>query len=66
MFNHCFYYEGCICFDEHEPGEETDYLYVYSPEKNEWLAYHEKYERREFNGQTKIVVKKDGEDIIIF
>ena len=66
MFNECYYNEGCICFDEHEAGEETDYIYIYSPEKRNWVVYHEKYEQREFNGKTKIVVNKDGEDIIIF
>lgn len=66
MFNECFYDDGCIVFDEHMPGEEMDYIYVYSIEDKRWIAYHEEYEEREFNGETKIVVNKDGEDIIVF
>lgn len=66
MFNECFYSDGCICFDEHEPGEEMDFIYIYSVEEKKWIAYHEKFEQRELNGQTKIVVNKDGQDIIVF
>lgn len=66
MFNECFYSDGCIFFDEHQPGEEVDYIYAYSVEDKKWIAYHEKYEQRELNGHTKMVVNKDGKDIIIF
>lgn len=66
MFNECFYRDGCIFFDEHEPGEETDYIYVYDTKERKWIVYHEEYEQREVNGQTKIVVNKASEDIIVF
>ena len=66
IFNHCFFSGGHICFDKHIPGEETDYMYAYSIKNSNWTAYHEKYEGRKLNGQTKIVVRKDGNDIIIF
>ena len=66
MFNECFFSNGCICFDEHIPGEEVDYIYAYSVNEKKWVAYKEKYEERELDGQTKIVVKKDGQDIIVF
>ena len=66
MFNSCFYADGCIWFDEHLAGEETDYISAFSPEKKEWVVLHEKYEQRELNGKTKIVVQKDGEEIIVF
>lgn len=66
MFNSCFYSNGCICYDEHIPGEEKDYLYAYSVEEKRWVVYKELYETCELNGQTKIVVNKDGKDIIVF
>lgn len=66
MFNEVFFHDNCICFDEHEPGKEEDYIYIYSLSEKKWLQYHEKYENRELNGETKIVVNKDGHDIIVF
>lgn len=66
MFNECFFANDCICFDEHMPGEEIDYIYIYSVHEKKWLAYREQYEKRKLNGQTKIVVNKDGQDIIVF
>ncbi|MBQ8536453.1 MAG: WG repeat-containing protein [Clostridia bacterium] len=66
MFNSCFYTDGCIFFDEHIPGGGIDYIYVYSVVKGEWIAYREPYTEREYNGQKKMVVQKDGKDIIIF
>lgn len=66
MFNSCFFVDDCICFDEHIPGEEKDYLYVYSIEGNNWPVYKEQYEERELNGQKKVIVHKDGKDIIVF
>ena len=45
---------------------ERVYIYIYSLEKDEWIAYHERCENRESNGKTKMVVKKDGKDIIVF
>lgn len=66
MFNECFFTNDCICFDEHIPGEETDYIYIYSVNEKKWIAYREKYEERELNGKTKIVVNKDGQDIVVF
>lgn len=66
MFNECFYSNGCIFFDDHQPGEEIDYLYAYLIKEEKWVLYHEKYEQRRFNGKTKMVINRDGEDIIIF
>ena len=66
MFNSCFYADDCIFFDEHVPGGEIDYIYVYSIVKGEWIAYREPYTEREYNGQKKMVVQKDGKDIIVF
>ncbi len=66
MFNECFFANDCICFDEHIPGEETDYIYIYSIKDKKWIACKEKMEKRELNGETKIVINKNGEDIIVF
>ena len=66
MYNECFFANGCICFDKHIPGEGMDYIYVYSVSEKEWIAYNEKYVERELNGQKKVVVNKDGKDIIVF
>lgn len=68
IFNECFYTDGCIFFDKHNPGKEVDYIYVYDISEKKWIAYNEKYEKRELNGKTKIVVKtiEDGSDIIVF
>lgn len=66
MFNECYYTKQCICFDDHISGEEKDYIYVYSLKKKEWIYYKELYEERTLNGKSKIVVKKDGKDIVVF
>ena len=66
MFNECFFTNESICFDEHIPGKGIDYLYVYSIEEKKWIVYREPYEERELNGETKVVVNKDGKDIIVF
>ncbi len=66
MFNECFYSDGCIFFDKHMPNEEIDYIYVYSLIKQKWIVYNEKFKGRELDGQTKIVINKDGGDIILF
>lgn len=48
------------------PGEEIDHIYSYGLISKEWELYHEKYEGRTLNGDTKIIVNKDGKDIIVF
>ena len=66
MFNSCFYINNHIIFTEHIPGEEIDYIYSYGLISKEWELYHVKYEGRTLNGDTKIIVNKDGKDIIVF
>lgn len=66
MFNSCFYADGRIFFDEHVPGGEIDYIYVYSIAEGKWIAHREPYTEREYHGQKKMVVQKDGKDIIVF
>ena len=66
MFNECFFDNGNIVFCNHLPGEEKDYIYVYSTDENKWLYYEELVKEVEFNGETKIVVEKDGQEIIVY
>ena len=66
MFNECFYVDGCINFHEHVPGGELDYISVYSIDDEWWYVHKEPYEGREFNGKRKLIIQKDGQDIIIF
>ena len=66
MFNDCFYDNENIIFSKHIPGGEVDYVYIYSLKENKWIAHNEPVKGRELNGETKIVVNKDGKDIIVF
>lgn len=67
MFNECFIAENDILvFDVHEPGEEKDLIYAYDLHKKEYVVHGDVMEGRELNGETKIVVNKDGKDIIVF
>ena len=66
MFNDCVYQDGWICFDEHIPGKEVDYISIYSVKDQKWLVCHESYTERELNGETKLVINKDGQEIIVF
>lgn len=66
MFNDCYFENGNIIFCKHMPGEEKDYVSVYSTESDEWIYYDELVEEVEFNGETKIVVKKDDQEIIVY
>lgn len=66
MFNSCWYDDGRIIFMEHMAGEEVDYIYIYNLTTEKWEVYHEEYIGRTLNGKTKIVINKDGEDIIVF
>lgn len=66
MFNECLFTGTHIVFIEHNPGEEEDFIYAYSIERKEWDAVKEKLPPRTLNEKTKIVVNKDGQDIIIF
>ena len=67
MFNECFVTdENILVFDEHLPGEEKDLIYAYDLINKRYIAHGEPLEGRTYNGETKSVVNKDGEDIIIF
>ena len=67
MFNECFVADGDILvFMDHLPGEGEDLVYAYDLHNKEYLVYAESYTERTFNGESKVVVKKDGKDIIVF
>lgn len=66
MFNSCMYMDGQIVFDEHLAGEGTDVINVFDVTKHEWVLSDKILEKREFNGNTKLIVNKDGEDIVVF
>ena len=66
MFNSCFFRNGCICFDDHLPGEGVDLISIYSPAEHKWIAYREEYKERKFKGESKWIVNKDGEDYVLF
>ena len=67
MFNECFVADGDILvFDNHLPGEGKDLIYAYDLIEKKYIAHGDPVEGRTYNGETKAVVNKDGEDIIIF
>lgn len=67
MFNECFLTEGDILvFMDHLPGKGEDLIYAYDLRRKKFVAYAESYTERTLNGESKVVVNKDGQDIIIF
>ena len=67
MFNECFVNDNdVLVFDQHLPGEEKDLIYAYDLINKRYIAYEQPVEGRTFNGETKSVVNRDGEEIIVF
>jgi len=67
MFNECFVSDNdTLVFMDHLPGKEMDLLYVYDLNSEKYLVYKQEYTERTYNGQKKVVVNKDGKDIIVF
>lgn len=67
MFNECFVAEGDILvFMDHLPGKGEDLIYAYDLHGKKFVAYAESYTERTLNGESKVVVNKDGQDIIVF
>lgn len=67
MFNECFVADGDILvFMDHLPGKGEDLIYAYDLHNKKFVAYAESYTERTLNGESKIVVNKDGQDIIVF
>ncbi len=46
-------------------ADETHKFYVYDLLKKDWEYYHEQYEVT-LNGEDRVVVNKDGHEIVIF
>lgn len=66
MFNEMFVEDDNLIFVEHLPGEGTDLIYVYNLSSKCFVIHGETYTERTFNGESKVVVNKDGLDIIVF
>lgn len=67
MFNECFVADGDILvFMDHLPGKGEDLIYAYDLHSKKYVAYAESYTERTLNGESKVVVNKDGQDIIVF
>ncbi|MGI6029155.1 MAG: WG repeat-containing protein [Candidatus Heteroscillospira sp.] len=67
MFNECFVDENdLLVFVNHLPGEGEDLIYVYDLQEKKFIAYADSYTERTFNGQSRVVVQRDGHDIIVF
>ena len=67
MFNECFVADGDILvFMDHLPGKGEDLIYAYDLHGKKYVAYAESYTERTLNGESKVVVNKDGQDIIVF
>ena len=57
---------GVLVMIDHQPGEGFDYIYAYDLTCEKWIVQKEKYTERKINGQNKMIVNKDGKDIIVF
>ena len=67
MFNECFVADGDILvFMDHLPGKGEDLIYAYDLHDKKFVAYAESYTERTLNGESRVVVNKDGQDIIVF
>lgn len=66
MFNSCALIEHRLLFMKHVPGEGIDYIYLYNLITKEYEIYEEKYTERTYNGKKKVIINKDGKDIIVF
>ncbi len=67
MFNECFVTDqGILVFLDHQPGEGVDVIYAYDLARKEYLAYQEEIQTRTIDGEDRVVVNKDGSEIIVF
>ena len=67
MFNACFVADGDILvLVDHLPGKGEDLIYAYDLHNKRFVSYAESYTERTLNGESKVVVNKDGRDIIVF
>jgi hypothetical protein len=51
---------------DHLPGKGEDLVYAYDLRNKDYLVYAESYTERTYNGESKVVISKDGKDIIVF
>lgn len=67
IFNYLYETEDLkLVFVDHQPGEEKDLISIFDLTENKWLAKQEVYTQRTYNGKSRVVVEKEGEEIIIF
>lgn len=67
MFNDCFVTDSDILvFTNHLPGKGEDLIYAYDLRNKKYVVYAESYAGHTLNGKSKVVVNKDGKDIIVF
>lgn len=67
MFNECFVLEDRILvMVDHLPGEGKDLICVYDLYEKKYIAYREEFTERTLNGEKKVIVNKDGTDIVVF
>ena len=67
MFNECFVADGDILvFMDHLPGKDEDLIYAYDLHNKKFIVYAESNTERTLNGESKVIVQKDGKDIIVF
>ena len=66
MFNEMFVSDDNLFFVNHLAGEGKDLVYVYNMSTKTFVAHGVPYTERTLNGESKVVVNKDGQDIIVF
>lgn len=67
MFNEMFETEdNKLIFVDHQPGEEKDLITVFDLQTKEYLLKQEVYTERTYNGESRVVVERDGKEIIVF
>ena len=66
MFNEMFVSDDNLFFVNHLAGEGKDLIYVYNMPTKTFIVHGVPYTERTLNGESKVVVNKDGQDIIVF
>jgi len=66
MFNEIFVSDDTLYFVDHLPGKGTDLIYAYDLAAKSFLLHGEPYTERTLNGESRVVVNVDGEEIILF
>lgn len=67
MFNEMLETEdNKIIFVDHQPGEGKDLITVFDLQTQKYLLKQEVYTERTYNGESRVVVEKDGNEIIVF